>query len=182
MKFRAKRTNMFQKRHYSKDEVRSFSGKDVEAAIAEGRHPDTNKPMSALLNHWEANDRDSEQAVKDFIEAGRNGKSKAPEEAADEKAFDIIAKINAATTSESLSDMIQPGETRASVMNAFNARAEVLAKQDSDPKVSTDTTVAGAVIHIEQLQTVAAIAEFTKGDDRAGVKKAVAATIKKLGG
>lgn len=182
MKFRAKRTNMYQKRHYAKDEVRDCTTSEVEAGIALGRHKKTNKPMSPLLNHWEATDREAEKAVADFIKAGRNGKSKAPEEAADEKAFDIIARINAATTREALSDMVQPGETRGSVLNAFNARAEALAKQDSDPKVSTDTTAAGAVIHIEQLQTVEAVEEFAKGDERVLVVKAVKFMTKKLAG
>ncbi|KKM96405.1 hypothetical protein LCGC14_1178490 [marine sediment metagenome] len=182
MKFRAKRTNMYQKRHYAKDEVKDCTASEVEAGIALGRHKKTNKPMSPLLNHWEATDREAEKAVEDFIKAGRAGRSKAPEEAADEKAFDLIAKINAATTPEALSDMVQPGETRRSVLNAFNTRSEVLVKHDSDPKVSSDTTAAGAVIHIEQLQTVEAVEEFAKGDERVLVVKAVKFMTKKLGG
>lgn len=182
MKFRAKRPNMYQKRHYAKDDVFDFSLADVKTAIDLGRHEKTKKPMSPLLNHWEATDGEAESAVKDFIVGGRNGRPKAPEEAADETAKSIIERINNAPTPESLSDMVQPGEVRRSVLNAFNARSEELAKHDSDPKVSTDTTAIPAIEHIEKLQTVEAVAEFTKGDERAGVIKASEAAIKKLGG
>ena len=182
MKFRVKRPNQYQKRHWAKNEVHPFSSKDVEEAIDEGRHPNTNKPMSSLLNHWEATDAEAEAAVADFIKAGRNGDRKAPEEAADEKPFDLIARIKSAKTPEALSDMVQPGETRKSVQNAFNARAAELGKQNDDPETSMDTTAAKAVKHIENLQTVEAIAEFAQGDDRATVMKAASVITKKLGG
>ncbi len=182
MKFRVKRGNQFNKRHWAQGEISSFSAADVKAAIAEGRHGVTNKPLSSLLNHWEATDKEAEEAVADFIAAGRNGKSKAPEEAADEKAFDIIAKIASAKTPEALSDMVQPGETRKSVLNAYNTKAEELAKTDDEPKVSTDTTAVKAAEHIEKLQTVEAVEEFAQGDERVVVVKVAAFMTKKLGG
>lgn len=182
MRFRVKRPNQYQKRHWAKNETHSFSAKDVEEAIAFGRHPDTSKPMSSLLNHWEATDKEAEEAVADFIAAGRNGKRKAPEEAADEKPFDLIARIASAKTPEALSDMVQSGETRKSILNAFNKRAEELGKQNDEPEKSMDTTALPAIEHIEKLQTVEAITEFTQGDERAGVLKSVAAMTKKLGG
>ena len=182
MKFLVRRRNQYQNRHWNKDESHEFSKGDVEAEIALGRHEVTNKPMSPLLNHWVAIDREAEKAVADFVEAGRNGRSKAPEEVAEEKAFDIIAKITSAKNAVELGDMVHPGETRKSILNAFNKRAEELAKQNDNPDKSTDTTVAKTVEHIEKLQTVEAVSEFVDGDDRAGVAKAVAFITKKLGG
>ena len=112
----------------------------------------------------------------------RAGKSKAPEEAADEKAKTIIEKINNAKTPEELSDMVQPGENRKSVLNAFNKRAAELNQANSDPTMSTHVNAAEAVAHIEKLQTVEAVKEFVGKDDRKEVKKAVTAAIKTLGG
>jgi hypothetical protein len=116
--------------------ITDFNRDEVERQMSLGRHKVTNKPMSGLLNHCKPHDKEAIELTKDFYSEDEKKAQDADEKAiggnAKEHWKKLVEKINKSDSPEMLGQLLTPGESRPSVIRAFNARSEELAEIEKE--------------------------------------------------